>query len=100
MNRRERSEILEGEKWRVDAGMVEDVERRVEREQHTERNHVNSADQRARTEEETEPHYQIVVDRGSTNLDEIEVHVEVEESFFSDTTKNLESLKARGRIVK
>jgi phenylacetate-CoA ligase len=45
--------------------------------------------------EETEPHYQIVVDRGSTNLDEIEVDVEVEESFFSDTTKDLESLKAK-----
>ena len=45
--------------------------------------------------EETEPHYQIVVDRGSTQLDEVEVRVEVEESFFSDTTKNLENLKAK-----
>ena len=45
--------------------------------------------------EETEPHYQIVVDRGSTQLDEVEVLVEVEESFFSDTTKDLENLKAK-----
>ena len=45
--------------------------------------------------EETEPHYQIVVDRGTTQLDEVEVLVEVEESLFSDTTKNLESLKAK-----
>lgn len=45
--------------------------------------------------EETEPHYQIVVDRGSTQLDEVEVLVEVEESFFSDTTKNLEQLKGK-----
>jgi phenylacetate-CoA ligase len=45
--------------------------------------------------EETEPHYQIVVDRGSTQLDDVEVLVEVEESFFSDTTRNLEQLKAK-----
>ena len=45
--------------------------------------------------EGTEPHYQIVVDRGATQLDEVEVLVEVEESLFSDTTKNLESLKAK-----
>jgi phenylacetate-CoA ligase len=45
--------------------------------------------------EGTEPHYQIVVDRGSTQLDEVEVHVEVEESFFSDTTKRLEQLRSK-----
>lgn len=42
--------------------------------------------------EETQPHYQIIVDRGSTHLDEVELHVEVEESFFSDETKELERI--------
>ena len=45
--------------------------------------------------EETEPHYQIVVDRGSQRLDDVEIMVEVEETFFSDATKNLESLRAK-----
>ena len=45
--------------------------------------------------EGTEPHYQIVVDRGATQLDEVEVLVEVEDSFFSDTTKSLENLKSK-----
>ncbi|TFG64144.1 MAG: phenylacetate--CoA ligase family protein [Spirochaetales bacterium] len=45
--------------------------------------------------EGTEPHYQIVVDRGATRLDEIEVHVEVEESIFSDETRDLEEIKQR-----
>lgn len=43
--------------------------------------------------EGTEPHYRIIVDRGAARLDEIEVHVEVEESIFSDETRNLEQLK-------
>lgn len=45
--------------------------------------------------EETEPHYQIIVDRGATHLDEVEIAVEVEESFFSDETKNLEQVRAK-----
>ena len=45
--------------------------------------------------EETEPHYQIVVDRGSSHLDEVEIHVEVEETFFSDETKNLEKIREK-----
>ncbi len=45
--------------------------------------------------EGTEPHYQIVVDRGSTHLDDVEVQVEVGESFFSDETRGMESLKAK-----
>ena len=45
--------------------------------------------------EETEPHYQIIVDRGSKKLDDVEIHVEVEESFFSDSTKNLETVRER-----
>lgn len=43
--------------------------------------------------EETEPHYQIVIDRSKTSLDHVELHVEVEESFFSDETKNLEKVR-------
>ncbi|HUV09081.1 MAG TPA: phenylacetate--CoA ligase, partial [Spirochaetia bacterium] len=46
--------------------------------------------------EGTEPHYQIIVDRGSAHLDEVEIMVEVEESFFSDETKDLETI--RGKI--
>jgi phenylacetate-CoA ligase len=45
--------------------------------------------------EETEPQYQIVVDRGSTQLDEVEILVEVQESIFSDSTKNLEILREK-----
>lgn len=44
--------------------------------------------------EETAPHYQIVVTREGT-LDEIEVQVEVNETFFSDEIKILESLEKR-----
>ncbi|RKX93830.1 MAG: phenylacetate--CoA ligase [Spirochaetes bacterium] len=43
--------------------------------------------------EETEPHYQIVIDRSTSSLDHVELHVEVEESFFSDETKNLEKIR-------
>lgn len=43
--------------------------------------------------EGTEPHYQIVVDRGAKQLDDVEVQVEVEESFFSDETRNMEGLR-------
>lgn len=45
--------------------------------------------------EGTEPHYQIVVDRGAKQLDDVEVLVEVEESFFSDETRDLEGLRTR-----
>ena len=45
--------------------------------------------------EETEPHYQIVVDRGSQQLDEVEIMVEVDETFFSDATKNMEFLRTK-----
>lgn len=44
--------------------------------------------------EETAPHYQLVVTREGT-LDEIEVQVEVNEQFFSDEIKILESLEKR-----
>jgi phenylacetate-CoA ligase len=43
--------------------------------------------------EGTEPAYVIVVDRGATHLDEVELQVEVKQEFFSDETKNLESLR-------
>lgn len=45
--------------------------------------------------EETEPHYQIIVDRSASHLDEVEIAVEVEESFFSDETKNLEQVRSK-----
>ncbi|MDR1929427.1 MAG: phenylacetate--CoA ligase [Treponema sp.] len=45
--------------------------------------------------EGTEPAYVIVVDRGATHLDEVELQVEVKQEFFSDETKNLESLRAK-----
>ena len=40
---------------------------------------------------ETTPHYMMIVDRVN-NLDTLEVQVEVEERFFSDEIKQLESL--------
>ncbi|MDR1390237.1 MAG: phenylacetate--CoA ligase [Treponema sp.] len=45
--------------------------------------------------EGTEPQYVIVVDRGATHLDEVELQVEVKQEFFSDETKNLESLRTK-----
>jgi phenylacetate-CoA ligase len=45
--------------------------------------------------EGTEPAYLIVVDRSAARLDEVELQVEVKQDFFSDETKNLESLRAR-----
>ena len=45
--------------------------------------------------EETEPHYQIIVDRGAKHLDEVEIMVEVEESFFSDETRQMEKLQEK-----
>ncbi|MBN2652962.1 MAG: phenylacetate--CoA ligase [Spirochaetales bacterium] len=45
--------------------------------------------------EGTQPHYQIIVDRGESHLDSIEVMVEVEESVFSDETKDLEKLRTK-----
>jgi phenylacetate-CoA ligase len=45
--------------------------------------------------EGTEPAYVIVVDRGTTHLDEVELQVEVKQEFFSDETKNLESLRTK-----
>jgi phenylacetate-CoA ligase len=45
--------------------------------------------------EGTEPQYVIVVDRGATHLDDVELQVEVKQEFFSDETRNLESLRAR-----
>ncbi|MDR2768472.1 MAG: phenylacetate--CoA ligase [Treponema sp.] len=45
--------------------------------------------------EGTEPQYLIVVDRGATHLDEVELQVEVKQEFFSDETKNLESLRSK-----
>jgi phenylacetate-CoA ligase len=43
--------------------------------------------------EGTEPAYVILVDRGATHLDEVELQVEVKQEFFSDETKNLETLR-------
>ncbi len=43
---------------------------------------------------ETKPHYQLIVDRVN-NLDVIEVLVEVEDQFFSDEIKQLESLRKK-----
>ena len=45
--------------------------------------------------EETEPHYVIVVDREAAHLDDIEVMVEVEQSFFSDETRQLEVIREK-----
>lgn len=43
---------------------------------------------------ETKPHYLLIVDR-INNLDTLEVWVEVDEIFFSDEIRNLESLSAK-----
>jgi phenylacetate-CoA ligase len=43
--------------------------------------------------EGTEPQYLIVLSRGESHLDEIELQVEVKKEFFSDETRNLESLR-------
>ena len=43
---------------------------------------------------ETKPHYLLIVDRVN-NLDILEVLVEVDEQFFSDEIKKLESLTAK-----
>ncbi len=45
--------------------------------------------------EETEPHYEIIIDRAAGSLDEVEIRVEVEQSFFSDETKNLEIIREK-----
>jgi phenylacetate-CoA ligase len=45
--------------------------------------------------EETQPHYQIIVDRTDTHLDEVEIQVEMEESIFSDETKDLERIRKK-----
>lgn len=45
--------------------------------------------------ENTEPHYQIIIDRETTQLDNVELQVEVEESFFSDETKDLEIIRKK-----
>ena len=39
------------------------------------------------------PNYQIILTRGENHLDEMEIKVEMDESTFSDETKDLESLK-------
>lgn len=48
---------------------------------------------------ETEPHYQLIVDRVNS-LDILEIHVEVNEAFFSDEIRQMESLakKIKGNI--
>ncbi|MDR2343574.1 MAG: phenylacetate--CoA ligase [Spirochaetaceae bacterium] len=43
--------------------------------------------------EGTEPQYLIILNRGESHLDEIELQVEVKKEFFSDETRNLESLR-------
>ncbi len=45
--------------------------------------------------EGTQPHYQLVVERGANGLDTLDVLVELEESFFSDEVKQLQSFKQR-----
>jgi phenylacetate-CoA ligase len=45
--------------------------------------------------EGTEPQYLIVLTRGESHLDEVELQVEVNQKFFSDETKGLESLRAK-----
>ncbi|MDR1956240.1 MAG: phenylacetate--CoA ligase [Treponema sp.] len=49
--------------------------------------------------EGTDPHYLIVITRGSNHLDEVELQVEVKREFFSDETKNLESLRTKIETV-
>jgi phenylacetate-CoA ligase len=43
--------------------------------------------------EGTEPQYMIILNRGESHLDEIELQVEINKEFFSDETRNLESLR-------
>jgi phenylacetate-CoA ligase len=45
--------------------------------------------------EGTEPQYLIVLTRGESHLDEVELLVEVKHDFFSDETKDLESLRTK-----
>ncbi|GHU27270.1 phenylacetate-coenzyme A ligase [Spirochaetia bacterium] len=45
--------------------------------------------------EGTDPHYLIIVSRGPNHLDEVELQVEVKKEFFSDETRNLESLRTK-----
>jgi len=45
--------------------------------------------------EGTQPHYQLVVEREPNGLDRLEVLVELEESFFSDEVKRLQSFELR-----
>jgi phenylacetate-CoA ligase len=46
--------------------------------------------------EGTDPQYQIILTRGESHLDEMEIMVEVQQKFFTDETRGLESL--RGKI--
>ncbi|MDR3276437.1 MAG: phenylacetate--CoA ligase [Treponema sp.] len=45
--------------------------------------------------EGTEPQYLIVLNRGESHLDEVELQVEVKKDFFSDETRDLESLRRK-----
>ncbi len=45
------------------------------------------------TIEGTQPHYQLIIDREQSGLDRLEVLVEIEESFFSDKVKQLQSFE-------
>jgi phenylacetate-CoA ligase len=47
------------------------------------------------TVEGTDPHYLIILERGASHLDEMEIMVEVQEKFFTDETRGLETLKDR-----
>ena len=49
--------------------------------------------------EEAEPHYQLIV-RREGSLDTLEVQVEVNERFFSDEIRRLETLQGGGSVVK
>jgi phenylacetate-CoA ligase len=45
--------------------------------------------------EGTDPQYQIILTRGESHLDEMEIMVEVQQRFFTDETRGLESLRAK-----
>ncbi|HNX90810.1 MAG TPA: phenylacetate--CoA ligase [Candidatus Omnitrophota bacterium] len=47
------------------------------------------------TVEGTNPHYQLIVDRKSGGMDELEILVEVEQKFFSDEVKKLQTIEQK-----
>ena len=45
--------------------------------------------------EGTDPQYQIILSRGESHLDEVEIMVEVQQKFFTDEVRGLETLRAK-----